>query len=257
MYLDTLHRYLLYNNLGHGNLNTSRIIFLGNEPGLAASTAEQFVENLKTKVETNSVNLIGETWRDGFLLKTEGEAPVTSVFVQFIARLMMALREKEEYWFYNLTFADRIKLNNYILTEFHKTESSTVNIRPLPRPTEDLWIYQNVSEKGYKKEFDFSIQGYERGVAPYERFMKIKKVLELSNREIIIGVGDKRNKELFFKYLYPDIEFKELIFSPHRPFLWNKEKNIVLSDYFDNRSGIKLEGLRILYQIIRNIEGRL
>jgi hypothetical protein len=253
MILENPDKLLFYNLLGHGNLQTSRVIFLGNEFGLASTTLEKYLENLRNVVKNNQVNLIGKNWWDGFLFNTNGEAPITSIFVQFISRLMLALRENNEEWFYNLTFSDRVKFNNYILNEFHKTESSTINIRPLPRHTESTWIYDNIDKGEYNKDFNFFLDKHQRNVFSEERLLKIKKVFGQSNKEIIIGVGDKWNKEKFFQYLYPNMKFERLKFEDE-DFLINNEKKIIICDYFDNRSGIKLKGLQFLYHIIKSIK---
>ena len=176
MHLNPSDKVLLYNLLGHGNLQTSRVLFLGNEFGLASTTLERYLEELRNLVKNNQVNLIGKNYWDGFLFNTNGEAPVSSVFVQFISRLMLALRENNEEWFYTLSFADKIKLNNYILTEFHKKESSTINIRPLPQSNESTWVYDNINQKEYYKDFNFYLDKHQRDVFSEERIEKIKKV---------------------------------------------------------------------------------
>ena len=83
------------------------------------------------------------------------------------------------------------------------------------------------------------------------RIEKIKKVFEESNKEIIISPGDKYNKEKFFQYLYPKIEFERLNFEGD-DYLLNKERKIIICSYFSNTT-LKLNGLKFLYHIIKSL----
>jgi len=68
---------------------------------------------------------------------------------------------------------------------------------------------------------------------------------------VVIGVGEKENKKAFFQKMFPDEEFFKTDLDTHTIY-FNPTHKIVLSNYFNNRNGIKLECLKDLYKFLNS-----
>jgi hypothetical protein len=132
------------------------------------------------------------------------------------------------------------------MTRFCKENTCVFNLRPLPRPTERVWPYSNIDENEYIKNWNFVTKRPRSDDYKDIRMTSFKTGFEQIKGTIIIGIGDKENKKAFFETMY-NCQFEKLDFINS---YYNKEHKIILSNYFDNKQGIKLSGLRNLYDFI-------
>lgn len=70
-----------------------------------------------------------------------------------------------------------------------------------------------------------------------------------SPQSIIIGVGDKENKKRFFEQMNKNIQFTKQKIGDIELYVGNTHR-IILTNYFNNRNGIKISGLHDLYRYI-------
>jgi hypothetical protein len=232
---------LLCSYIGYGVIKEPHICFFGNESGTGGMHTTdyipKFLKDLQKTIHIKSAAILPEI----------NDLPVSSVFLQFIARLLLAIEQNEIMWFETLSSYDKIdvvSLNYYIINRFNKENTCVFNLRPLPRPTERVWPYSSVNEKDYIKSYNFCLKRpltnefkQIRIQALYDGFEQIKDTL-------IIGIGDKENKRKFFEQLY-QCSFKKIY-----DFYYDEKHNIILSNYFDNKNGIGLNGLKHLYNFI-------
>lgn len=236
MILTKKDKEIFYKLIGHGNPFFAQFIFFGNEHGLANTNINDYLIKLKYNLNNNKIIYV----KDHYLWDITNKVPQTSIYIKFISLLLLSLETNSEEWFKPLNQAQKIQLNNFIKEEYSR-KVCTINLRPLPRSSEANWIYENIDKKSYLKEFNFKLKSLDNSNSK-----RIKILLEILTLDTIkIGVGDKKNKEQFFK------KSLNINFESYNNFLINKEHKIILSDYFDYRSGIKLKGLYELYLLIR------
>ena len=227
---------LLSSYIGYGVVNKPLICFFGNESGCAPMKIDDYLPMFFKNLETMKNNTLDDIY----------DLPVSSIFLQFIARLMLAIEHKDEKWFGELTGPGKAFINNYIMTRFSKEDTCVFNLRPLPRPTERVWPYENINEKEYYKNWNFLTKTSRSDEFKDLRMNIFKEKFAQLNETLIIGVGDKENKKAFFEKIY-DCEFTQF-----SNFYYNSQHKIILSNYFDFKHGIKLTGLQTLYRFIKS-----
>lgn len=237
----------LYKHIGYGPVDTARILVFGNEPGTAGgNNLQQSIDNLMHQYETRKLLNIDK----GFSMIEIDPPPVNSTFIQFIGRLCLAVRFQDERWFSKLSSQGITVLNDYIMNSVCQEHSALINLRPFPRPTERIWPYENVSQKDYQSQFNFNRRHTQNDDLSKMRIEILKAAFDLNPKATIIGNGDKENKRAFFKTIYPGIKFEEIKYDKIITYIAVKPRKIILANYFDNRSGIKLTGLQKVYKII-------
>jgi hypothetical protein len=243
----------LYRSIGQGPIDLASIIIFANEFGAARgrgnteSSINQFINEFKTR----KLLKIDE----GFTVLDIDSPPVSSIFLQYVSRLSLALKFKDERFFDELSEEGKAFLNNYIMNSLYRENTGVINYRPLLQPTEDKWPYENISESSYKRLFDFTLKNKKENALKNFRVKILKAAFDMTKKEcVIIGSGDQTNKKYFFQYIYPTIQFKEINLSENYNVYYsdNLGKHIILSKYFDNRT-LGLFNLKLLYQFIEKI----
>jgi len=238
-YLPYLQNLLLHQYIGYGFLDKSSVIFFGNEFGTAGTPFEDVKNNFLETIDYNN-----------YLINPKYFSPsIKSPFLQFVSRFMLTIETNNLLWLdEKLTKENKLILNNYIVDKLYKEHSCVINLRPLPRPSERVWIYENINQKDYLNQWKFSNK------ISLNEFTKIRlnilrDTFNKSIDKIIIGIGDKESKKKFFEYIYPNIKFEQIKLDKNMIY-YNLEQKIYLSNYFDHRCGIGIDGLTLLYKFI-------
>ena len=103
---------LFHKCIGTGNISTADVIIFGNEFGSAGGMGggtQACVSKFMSEFKTKKLFQIGE----GFTQLDIDSPPVSSTFLQFISRLVLALKYKDERFFGTLTSEGKIFLNNF------------------------------------------------------------------------------------------------------------------------------------------------
>ena len=250
----TTEQYKLFSSyIGYGVLNKPLICFFGNESGTGQQTVDNYIPKFIKDLNTWETIQFKEDKINGFVLKHIYDLPVSSIFLQFIARLMLAIEYKDDKWFGSLSGSGIAFVNNYIVNRFNRENTCVFNLRPLPRPNQKIaWPYLNINETNYNSNYNFINKNSKTDEFKEIRMNAFKNGFKQIKGTLIIGVGNKTNKRAFFQTLYPTIQFKELILNDKLEIYYSKECKIILSNYFDNISGIKLSGLREMYYFIKD-----
>ena len=177
--------------------------------------------------------------------------PTTSEFARYISRLALALEHKDKRYLGDLTTVGKVAINEHICKPVSEKNIALINLRPLPRPTQDTWVYSNVNEKEYNKEWNFRLKSHKMTPNGESRLWGLRDFITGTNG-VVIGVGDKENKKAFLeKAMRWDDKFE--LHSAHldtHSIYFNPKYKIILSNYFNSRNGIKLVGLKDLYKFI-------
>ena len=216
--------------------------FFGNEPGTSGKDVISTIKYLKNSTDKLKIG-------KGFLLKESYTSPVNSIFARFIARLMLGIEYKDERWFEELSSQGTTAINSYILKPLSEKNICLVNLRPLPRPTEDTWDYSNINKRDYLRNYNFTLKKHYSDSNKELRMSIFKEFFNETKDSLIIGVGNKENKKLFFEILYKDSKFCQINLDS-MDIYYEPEYKIILSDYFDYRGGVKLQGLKELFRVI-------
>ena len=230
---------LLNQYIGQGKLNAS-LVFFGIEPGMAGTGWEDTLKFLREEPHTK----IGS----GFLLNESYSKPTSSDFVIFTTRLYLALQNKDDKWVEDLNTLDKIEINKYINMDVQEKDVCLVNLRPLPRPTQDTWVYPDIDVKGYNRLWNFMLKKHHSDSSKELRLSVFKNFFD-TRTGLVIGIGEKENKKKFFETIYPNIIFHKSRLDNHTIY-FSPDHKIILSDYFNNRNGIKVAGLKDLYNFI-------
>lgn len=230
---------LLNRHIGQGMPDAS-LVFFGNEPGTSGLSIPNTLDFL-----TLTPKILIET---GFLISEPYSHPITSDFARYISRLTLSLKWKDTRFLKNLSKQGSVYLNEHICKPNREKDICLVNLRPLPRPTQDTWVYSNIDKKDYLRKWNFTLKGHYSDPEKEER-LNILKSFFIQSPAIIIGVGEKENKKRFFETIYPPIKLSKANLDTHSIY-FNIDSKIILSNYFNNRNGIKLEGLLDLYKFI-------
>jgi len=239
----------LHRHIGYGPIDKAHFIFFGNEPGINISKGiENSIHSLMEKYKTRKLLTIGQ----GFSVLEIDDPPVSSTFLQFISRFMLALRYKDDRFFESLSKEGISFLNNYIINELNRTETALINLRPFPQSTERNWHYSNVVEQEYQKLFNFTLISSHDNIYKTIRLSIMNKAFEMVKNSFIIGIGDKDNKRTFLNLMYPEIKFSEILLDGNLKIYFSKKPNIILSNYWDTRN-IGLSGLKQIYNFINSL----
>ena len=234
--------------IGLGPADKASVIIFANEFGTSGGGGgtQACVSKFMGEFETRKLLQIGE----GFTIIDIDPPPVSSTFLQFVSRLMLALKHQDDRFFDELTIQGRLVLNDYIMNHLYREDSVMLNIRPYPQPSEDTWCYDNIDRIGYHNNYNFSLRGHRDDKFRDIRLSILKEAFRISNG-LILGSGDKENKKYFFQTIYPTIQFHELKLSDSYKIYYsnNLEKKIILSNYFDNRT-IGLSNFKKLFHFI-------
>lgn len=250
--------------IGQGNFNSAQYVFFGNEFGLSESAnIFTYLTRIKSYLLRDNIHVLNDKWENGFMLPEADCAPIKSVFIQFISRLILALESNDDKWFNKLNTEEKLILNNYIEKRLNREDACIINLRPLPRSTERVWSYDNISQKDYIRSYNFLLKNTSNvsHVIHYDqkdtlmdnilftnRILILQKLLQNLDNKILIGIGDKRNKRKFIETIYSNIVFKEQndLYISYKP-------KIILCNYFDNKNGIGLNGLKNVFKIIQKL----
>ncbi len=243
---------LLYRYIGQGSPDSKLIIF-GNEPGLAGSSVNKTIECVKNLAHEPAWRVSDEPTSE-FMIKESYINPTTSEFARFSARLKLAIDYKDSRWVKELSKSGIAAINQHICTPINEKSMALINLRPLPRHTQDDWVYSNVGRKDYLREWNFLLKRpVNRSLQTLKRQQALKEFILSSDRHVsslIIGVGEKENKKAFIeKMIGEKSSFIKVDLESHSIY-YNSELKIILSGYFNNRNGIKLKGLQELFCFI-------
>ena len=236
---DSQEYHILNTYLGQGRLDAS-LVFFGNEPGTSGSGVKDTIEYLKEAEKFNISN--------GYLIETTYSTPISSEFTRFISRLTLALKNKELRFLGELSQPGKVKINEHVCKPNVEKDICLVNLRPLPRPTQDTWDYPNINKKGYLKSFNYTLKRHSSDYIDCFRADALQKFFHRTDA-LIIGVGEKKNKRAFFEKQYPFVKFHTANLD-HTTIYFNLKEKIILCDYFNTRNGVKLSGLTDIYNFI-------
>lgn len=239
---------LLFRCVGGGPIDKAKIVMFGNELGTAegGGSTETTIESFKKDWTSYPVLKVGP----GFVTTHIGTLPVNSVFLQGVSRMALAIRHKESRFFNVLTGEGRAVLNKYILEELYRTETSVINLRPLPRSTERHWDYENIDENRYQSLFNFTLSRTQESPWKDLRITVLKEAFKLAKNSLILGAGDRHNKKAFLTLVYPGIKFKSIKLENNIQIYVSDNPRIILSNYYSPYTGLGLDGLKILYEYI-------
>jgi len=222
----------LHTNISGGPLTTASIVIFGNELG-TAETGDP---------ESTVLKLIDD-WDNH---RPIGVLPQNSAFLQFIARFALSVHYKDAQ-FCGQMINIKPYIKDYISNHLYKTTTAIINLRPLPQMSENHWHYENIDKKDYYKHYNFCLLKPSHDTWSNLRVSVLKSGFESINpNALILGAGDKNNKRAFFKLIFLDIIFETIKLNEIEIYVC-KSKRIILSNYFDYRSGIKLQGLQSIY----------
>ncbi|TSI05295.1 hypothetical protein [Lysinibacillus sp. BW-2-10] len=274
--------------IGYGDLQKSKIIFFGNEEGLGGYELHNAIQ-AKCEVYGNNCesHLNKDNWKDGFyeipekidgpykkvMQKLRGDLredkSLFSPMLEFQARIALHLQYPNQEWFLTSSESKEGKDNYQIIKNYYQTslynQSSSLNIslmdlRPFPRRNEkDEWPYANINRSEYLKAFKFENDENISAVCKElrnKRVAVLKRTIEFSSANLIIGIGDKESKRRFFEQNFRNnqkpIVFEELPLTKEKIELFktsiqleNRTISVLLCDFFDYRN-IGVEGLETL-----------
>lgn len=247
MILTTEQIELLFKCIGGGPIDRASIVMFANELGTAeAPTTKEAIEKFQRDWTSNPVYPVGE----GFFTTTIGSLPVNSIFLQFVARMALAVYHKDERFFGTLSGPGKAVLNSYIMNELYRTDVAVINLRPLPRSTEKHWDYENIEEKGYLNLFNFTSRRSHESSWKNLRLSAMKNAFDLCKNSLILGSGDKHNKKAFLETIYDGIKFEYITLNNGTQVYVSKSPKIILSNYYSSYNGLGLSGLKEIYNYI-------
>lgn len=239
---------LLNSYVGQGPIEKASIIFFGNEFGLANNDIQNYIKYVRDAIDNNFYYPFGNHWSEGFTVK-EPNIPFNtntfkcnSPFVKITAQFIMSLNEKDK----NILNSP-INVNEFILNRLHKEDTCIFNLRPLPRPTENHWIFANVNKKSYESSLRFNSGEISKFIK--NRVKNLVRGFYYANNPLIIGTGDRHNKLKFFQKVLPKSNFKETTLKTGKKIYTDLDQKIILCDYFDYRI-FSLDSLKEVFDII-------
>jgi hypothetical protein len=245
MILTTEKQKFLSSCIGSGPLDKASYVLFGNELGTASGkTPERTIEKFENDWKENVLKI-----GDGFSSLHIDTPPVNSTFLQFFSRLVLALKYNDERFLGELSFKGKTFLYNFIVNELYRYDTAVINLRPYPQSTERTWEYTNINEKEYYKSYNFSLRRSSSDSLRDCRFEILKNAFELAKNSLILGSGDKHNKKAFLEKIYPKIKLETVKLETIEIY-FSEYPKIILSNYYDNRNGIKIKGLQEIYKFI-------
>lgn len=240
----------------------------------------------------NSQNKLAGFWEPGGLLTdtkkreflaTKGidyiyKPAFRSRFLQFISRLVLSLEEEKENMGIHFNYNDKIELGkirdlikNYGLFSQRKgIKTALVDWRPLPRLNEKekgpKWPFSGkIEEQLYLNAFRYKKTDEYHESLRVKRENILKKVFARHKKFILVSVGEKDYKKLVLENVLVDMNGNKPFFVKLNLGNTNKEMyyakmemenrilNIFITDFFNDQSGIRLEGLKALAYEIRDV----
>lgn len=247
MTLTTEQLELLHRCVGTGPINRASIIFFGNEFGTAAGPTLERTLTIYESTWKQSMIPLGP----GFMTLNVTSMPVSSIFLQYVSRLALAIKYEEPRFLEELSSQGKAFVNNFILNKLYRNDTAVINLRPLPRSTERIWPYTNYNEKEYLRLYNFNLKKRPSDSWSELRINTLRTTFDHAKDSLIIGVGDRDNKRAFFEYLWPDVKFEEKILTKGTKVWVSENPRIILSNYFSAFSGIGLKGLQDIYEIAK------
>ena len=236
---------LLFRCVGGGPIDNAKILVFGNELGTAQgnSSTEATIKSFIKDWTLHSVRNVGP----GFVTTHIGTLPVSSVFLQCISRMALAIRHKDNRFFDSLTGEGKVFLNKYILEELYRTETAVINLKPLPQSNERHWDYENINESRYHSLFNFTLLESPDSSWKQLRLKAMKEAFKLAENSLILGAGDRHNKKEFLKLMYEGVQFETVKLTDKIQLYVSQKPRIVLSSYYSPYTGLGLNGLKVLY----------
>jgi hypothetical protein len=239
--------------IGNEQPNQVKTIVIGNESGTGGRETEDYVHRLFNKVSDEPSS-------------TKAQSPQRkSTFLQFINRLRLYGEAKDAKWFsykHQLSSSDYERiigescLSN---SETHSTFIHLLDIRPLPRPRENSPLpYIDLVAKHYLKAFNsFDVNHPTYGNWVEKRKEKLlAKIDSFDSLTTIIAAGNISMKMAFLSGIYPEAQFTLHTLSSGKPCYiaevtsQNRKIKLLATHFFDNQSGIKLQGLKEVAELI-------
>jgi len=241
---------LLNNYIGAGPIDKVEVIFFGNEFGLARSNIENYLNFIKKFIKEERHIFLEKDFDEGFMLVGEKPISLNSPFVRFCSQFMLAYNNNDDRFLDRLTKKGVIYVNKYIMEEFHRVNSAVINLRPLPRPSEEHWIYDNINKNNYLRSYKFSPKQkeFDKNVKP--RIENLLRAFNKAPNPLIIGTGDKWNKRNLFERVLPEVNFEEITLSTTKKILLDIKQKILLCDYFDQRV-LEIKSLKEMFNILK------
>jgi hypothetical protein len=237
----------LMNHRGYGvgdeNPNKVQTLIIGNESGIGnASNVEEFIKHLEGQE---------------FLKKSNSEhVRIHSPFLQFIARIVRALEGKSGNW-----FAPKDQCNVWeeiVNNEFYSESAQLVDIRPLPRPNESVWPYENIHERNYLNGFK-NLKSKDEFVQKLIN-QKVQSIQEqihsYKNLKYIIAPGAATMKKKFLELVFPEMKFNAIGVKTSRKTMTyyvgeTAKIKVVVCPFFDSKNGIGYEGLERVFELLK------
>jgi hypothetical protein len=237
----------LMNHRGYGvgeeDSNKVKTLIIGNESGIGnASNVEEFIKHLEGRE---------------FIKKGNSEkGSIHSPFLQFIARIVRALEGKS-----GKCFAPKDQCDVWeeiVNNEFYSESAQLVDIRPLPRPTESVWPYENIHERNYLNGFK-NLKSKDEFVQKLIN-QKVQSIQEqihsYKNLKHIIAPGAATMKKKFLELVFPGMKFTAIEVRTSRKtmtyYVGNTAKiKVVVCPFFDSKNGIGYEGLERVFELLK------
>ncbi len=246
---------LSHNGYGIGNEHPNQVktIVIGNESGTGGRETEDYVNRLFNHISDEPSSIKDKS--------PQRKSP----FLQFINRLRLYSEAKDAKWFsykHELSSSDYERiLGESCLSnsETHSTNFHLLDIRPLPRPRENSPLpYDGLDPQKYLKAFNtFDVNHTTYGSWVEKRREKLlAKIDSFDSLSTIIAAGNISMKMAFISGLYPEVQFTLHTLSSGKPCYIaevtskNKKIKLIVTQFFDNQNGIKLQGLKEVAELI-------
>ncbi len=237
----------LLNHRGYGvgeqDPDKVQTLIIGNESGIGnASNVEEYLKHLEGK---------------DFIKKRNSEhGRIHSPFLQFISRIVQALENKSGKWFaakYQCDVWEEI-VNNH----FYSETAQLVDVRPLPRPNESVWPFENIQEGKYLNGFN-NLQSKDEFVQELinQKVYAIQEqIRSYKNLKHIIAPGAATMKKKFLELVFPEMKFSAIEVKTSKKtmtyYLGETGKiKIIVCPFFDSKNGIGYEGLERVFELLK------
>jgi hypothetical protein len=229
--------------VGEEDSNKVQTLIIGNESGIGnASNVEEFIKHLEGKE---------------FIHKSNSEhGRIHSTFLQFISRIVRALEGKPGKWYAPKDLCD--VWEEIQKRHFYSETAQLVDIRPLPRPNESVWPYENIHERNYLNGFK-NLKSKDEFVQELIN-QKVHSIQEqirsYKNLRFIIAPGAATMKKKFLELVFPDMKFTAVEVRTSRKtmtyYVGDSGKiKIIVCPFFDSKNGIGYEGLERVFELLK------